>query len=85
MRTNVNRHHVNSSPIWLTINAQPWISTETKVRLLEWKIRMDLMQYAARGCPPLSVDKISSYKPKDDSGKSALGQSPPPHLLQGHD
>lgn len=34
----------------------------TKARLLEWKIRMDLIQYAARGVPPLSLEKISGYK-----------------------
>ncbi|KAK3370199.1 hypothetical protein B0H63DRAFT_454404 [Podospora didyma] len=59
-------HHVNSSPIFLTINAQPWISAETKARLLEWKIRMDLIQYTARGVPALSLDKIASYKPKKE-------------------
>jgi hypothetical protein len=66
-------HHVNSSPIFLTINAQDWISVETKVRLLEWKIRMDLLQYAARGVPPLSLDTISSYKPKKPSGDKPIG------------
>lgn len=35
---------------------------------------MDLMQYAARACPPLSVEKIASYKPKDSAGKSAHGK-----------
>jgi hypothetical protein len=71
----MTRHHVNASPVWLVIKDSPWISTETKVRLLQWKIRMDLMQYAARACPPLSVDRIASYKPKDPSGKSAHGRS----------
>ncbi|KAL1860327.1 hypothetical protein VTK73DRAFT_7380 [Phialemonium thermophilum] len=65
-------HHVNASPIFLTINAQPWISTETKVRILEWKIRLDLIQYAARACPPLDPEPIKSYKPKDPSGKTPL-------------
>ncbi|KAK1766177.1 HypA protein [Phialemonium atrogriseum] len=62
-------HHVNSAPIFLTINAQPWISTEVKVRILEWKIRMDLVQYAARAVPPLSLDSITLYRPRDESGK----------------
>lgn len=69
------RHHVNASPLWLTLNAQPWISTETKVRVLEWKIRMDLMEYAARGCPPLSLDSITSYKPKDKPEQKPLGMT----------
>lgn len=38
---------------------------ESKVRLLEWKIRLDLVQYAARACPPLLIDNIASYLPKD--------------------
>ncbi|KAI1813539.1 HypA protein [Poronia punctata] len=58
-------HHVNVCPIFLAINAQDWISTENKVRLLEWKIRFDLLQYAARACPSLSLDKITGYQPKD--------------------
>jgi len=68
-------HHVNASPFWLTINAQPWISTETKVRILEWKIRLDLIQYAARACPPLSLNNITSYKPKDKPEQKPFGTS----------
>jgi hypothetical protein len=74
------RHHVNASPVWLVIKDSPWISTEVKVRLLEWKIRMDLMQYAARACPPLSVEKIASYKPEDPLGNSAHGRSSSTHI-----
>ncbi|KAK3328495.1 hypothetical protein B0T19DRAFT_442386 [Cercophora scortea] len=57
-------HHVNASPLFLTINAQPWIPRATKARLLEWKIRLDLREYAVRGAPPLALDKITAYKPK---------------------
>ncbi|KAL1841354.1 hypothetical protein VTJ49DRAFT_7134 [Mycothermus thermophilus] len=58
-------------PFFVTINAQPWIPPETKARLLEWKIRMDLLQYAARGAPELSVEKLKSYQPqKPDAGGS---------------
>ncbi|KAK3325284.1 hypothetical protein B0H66DRAFT_529330 [Apodospora peruviana] len=57
-------HHVNAAPIFLTINAQPWIPIDIKVRLLEWKIRMDLLQYAGRVVPPLELDKIAAYEPK---------------------
>ncbi|KAK4230441.1 hypothetical protein QBC38DRAFT_507535 [Podospora fimiseda] len=58
-------HHVNSSPIFVTINAQEWITKETKARTLEWKVRMDLLQYAARGVPELGVDKLTGYQPKN--------------------
>lgn len=36
-----------------------------KVRILEYKIRMDIVQYVARGCPPLDSAAISNYLPKD--------------------
>ena len=36
-----------------------------KVRLLEWKIRIDIIQYVARGCPPLQPDAIRNYTPKE--------------------
>ncbi|KAJ0308329.1 hypothetical protein COL5a_000768 [Colletotrichum fioriniae] len=53
----------------------PWISTENKVRMLEYKIRMDLVQYAARGCPPLRLDDVKSYRPKDkDEGKDLVSK-----------
>ncbi|KAI0433327.1 HypA protein [Xylaria sp. FL1042] len=62
-------HHVNVCPLFLTINAQDWIPTATKVRLLEWKIRFDLLQYAARACAPVSLEKITSYIPKEKTRK----------------
>ncbi|KAI8713383.1 hypothetical protein NCS52_01282600 [Fusarium sp. LHS14.1] len=57
-------HHVNSSLMYLTINSQSWLSTADKVRLLEWKIWLDLVQYVARGCPAISLESIESYVPK---------------------
>ncbi|KAI1103062.1 hypothetical protein F4804DRAFT_333649 [Jackrogersella minutella] len=63
-------HHINICPIFIAINSQDWIPIESKVRLLEWKIRMDLVQYAARACPPLSLDHISSYIPRDKKSNS---------------
>ncbi|KAI0201136.1 HypA protein [Astrocystis sublimbata] len=59
-------HHVNVGPIFLAINSHDWIPTATKVRMLEWKIRFDLMQHAARACAPISLEKIESYVPKKD-------------------
>ncbi|RSL50234.1 hypothetical protein CEP53_008879 [Fusarium sp. AF-6] len=63
-------HHVNSSFIYLSFNSQPWLSTADKVRLLEWKIRLDLVQYAARGCPAVSLRNIAAYVPKQPSEES---------------
>lgn len=58
-------HHVTSIPMFLTVNAQDWIPTHMKVKLLEWKIRMDIIQYIARGCPRLQPDLLKTYQPKD--------------------
>ncbi|KAL0944014.1 HypA protein [Colletotrichum truncatum] len=65
-------HHVNSSPIFLCFNAKPWISTENKIRILEYKIRLDLVQYAARGSPEIRPDAIKSYVPKDKDQKKQI-------------
>lgn len=47
----------------MTINSFEWLLVEAKARLLEWKIRMDLVQYASRACPPLvDISKLESYK-----------------------
>ncbi|KAH6648997.1 hypothetical protein BKA67DRAFT_661928 [Truncatella angustata] len=68
-------HHVNVCPIFVTLNRQDWIPAELKTRLLEWKIRLDLLQYAARGSPDLDLAKIANYKPK------APNPGPPAELL----
>ncbi|KAI1342222.1 HypA protein [Xylariaceae sp. FL0016] len=65
-------HHVNVCPIFVAINQQSWISTENKVRLLEWKIRLDLVEYAARASPQLSVNKVASYVPRDKNPGPAI-------------
>lgn len=74
-------HHVNSSPIFVTINEQDWIPLGTKVRLLEWKVRMDLLQYAARGVPALDLDRLTGYAPK----KRELGGSCEEIVARLHD
>ena len=43
---------------------QPWISASNKARLLEYKGRLDLLQYASRGCPKLLFSEIENYIPK---------------------
>lgn len=69
-------HHINAAPIFLTINAQPWIPVETKTRLLEWKIRYDLIQYAGRAVPALPLDKLKAYQPKKTMDSSLSGKTP---------
>lgn len=57
------RHHVTSTPFFLALNAKPWIPASTKAQLLEHKIRMDLLGYAARGSPTLHGDLLRGYAP----------------------
>ncbi|KJK78270.1 hypothetical protein H634G_06443 [Metarhizium anisopliae BRIP 53293] len=64
-------HHINSSLIYLVINKQNWISLDTKARMLEWKIRMDLLQYVAQASPAFSVESILNYTPKLQHGSMA--------------
>ncbi|KAL2760511.1 hypothetical protein ACRALDRAFT_2039136 [Sodiomyces alcalophilus JCM 7366] len=84
-------HHINSAPFYITVNNQPWIPAETKARLLEWKIRLDLVEYAARASPPIRFDDVKTYRPKDvDEGKQLVSHPndlfPRYHVIQedGH-
>ncbi|KAI1147522.1 HypA protein [Nemania diffusa] len=79
-------HHVNVCPLFVAINAQDWIPTASKVRLLEWKIRFDLLQYAARACAPVSLETITSYVPKEETRKPTAELLPRIHALHddGH-
>lgn len=76
-------HSLTSSPIFLTINKFDWLPQASKVRLLEWKMRLDLLEYLAQGCPSLDPSSLSNYTPKDpspvDSPKDLLPRfhSPP--------
>jgi hypothetical protein len=79
-------HHVNSNPIFITLNRQDWIPVELKVRMLEWKIRMDLVQHSARGSPDLDVDRIRNYRPKAANPGPAAELLPRMHAIvdDGH-
>lgn len=62
-------HCINSSIFFSNFlsAANAFISPATKCRLLEWKVRTDLVVYVSRGCAPLHLDEITKYKPKIDS------------------
>ncbi|KAH8664157.1 HypA protein [Xylariales sp. PMI_506] len=79
-------HHVNVSPIFITLNSQDWVPIEVKIRLLEWKIRLDLLQFTTRGSAELSIDKIASYVPKDPSCRKTTDLLPRMHKFvdDGH-
>ncbi|EXJ91997.1 hypothetical protein A1O3_00547 [Capronia epimyces CBS 606.96] len=57
-------HCVNCALFFSTFIKEPWLSTENKCRLLEWKARLDLAMYVSRGCPELLLDEIKNYRPK---------------------
>lgn len=57
-------HCVNASIFFSAFLAQPWLSTANKVRLLEWKGRLDLAMYASRRSPEPLLKEIVNYKPK---------------------
>lgn len=67
-------HYVNAAPLYLVVNSLPWIPIETKVRLLEWKIRLDLLTYAAIGVPDLPLDKIKAYQPENPAVASMTAE-----------
>ncbi|KAK5807054.1 hypothetical protein VI817_001312 [Penicillium citrinum] len=54
-------HAVNSSIFCTVLIRQDWIKLEDKIRLIEWKGRLDLAWYAAEGCPSLDDVAISNY------------------------
>lgn len=59
-------HCVNSSIFLSTILKLPYLDVRTKLRLLEWKGRLDLLMYVSRGSPDLQLDEVTKYPVKDD-------------------
>jgi hypothetical protein len=67
--------HCVTSSIFLTVLArQPWLSAENKVRLVEWKGRLDLAWYASCGVPDIDLTDVVEYRgqPSGDMDWSAL-------------
>lgn len=66
-------HCVNASIFFPTfLGSGSPLSIKAKVRLLEWKIRMDIGMYASRRAPTLRVKEITDYQPKESSDWKAL-------------
>ncbi|KFY10106.1 hypothetical protein V491_07809 [Pseudogymnoascus sp. VKM F-3775] len=61
-------HSVTSSIFFTVLIRQDWIKLEDRVRLVEWKVRLDLAWYAVSGCPPLDGNAISSYSNSESDG-----------------
>jgi len=54
-------HDVTSSIFLTVLTRQPWIGIENKVRLVEWKSRMDLVWYATCGAAELRIEDARDY------------------------
>ncbi|RDW74646.1 questin oxidase family protein [Aspergillus mulundensis] len=59
-------HTVNSSIFFARILELPFLDTPTKLRLLEWKGRMDLLMYVSRNAPELYLHEITAYPVTQD-------------------
>lgn len=57
-------HCVNCSIFFSAFLEQDWMRIEDKVRLLEWKGRLDVAMYTSRGCPELRLEEVTGYKAK---------------------
>ena len=61
-------HSVTSSIFFTVLIRQDWIKLEDRVRLVEWKARLDLAWYAVSGCAPLDGNAISGYSNPESDG-----------------
>ncbi|KAL2811434.1 hypothetical protein BJX63DRAFT_433438 [Aspergillus granulosus] len=59
-------HTVNSSIFYSKILPLPSLATHTRLRLLEWKGRMDLIMHISRNAPALYLDEITQYPITND-------------------
>ncbi|KAJ5873308.1 hypothetical protein N7455_003851 [Penicillium solitum] len=59
-------HCVNSSIFFSKINNLPFLNQRSKLRMLEWKGRIDLLMYTSRGTPDLLLDEVANYPIKED-------------------
>src|SRR3569833_3306024 len=63
-------HNVTSSILFTVLPRQDWIKLEARVRLVEWKGRLDLAWTAVTKCAPLDDEAISSYSSPEFDGNS---------------
>ena len=57
-----NIHALNHGIFFCAFLRQPWLSTANKIRLLEWKVRVDLAMYASPRPAPLLLEEITKYE-----------------------
>lgn len=63
--TDANSHHLTLTPLMLLLQEASWVPEKVKLRMLEWKGRLDVLSYVARWTPPLRVESVINYVPKD--------------------
>ncbi|KAG9229999.1 hypothetical protein BJ875DRAFT_537404 [Amylocarpus encephaloides] len=61
-------HIVTCSIFFSALNQQDWLKIEDKVRLLEWKGRLDLVWYAANGAAEMKSENVLGYEPSLSKG-----------------
>ncbi|KAJ5495276.1 Oxidoreductase ptaJ [Penicillium diatomitis] len=59
-------HCVNSAIFFSRLICLPGASQRTRLRLLEWKGRLDLLMYVSRGCPELRKEDILNHPATKD-------------------
>ncbi|KAJ6438636.1 HypA protein [Purpureocillium lavendulum] len=62
-------HHLTSAPFFLALNRHDWVPEAARVRLLEWKLRVDAVEYIARGSPPLRLTEALASWPSSSSSR----------------
>jgi hypothetical protein len=78
-------HCVNCSIFFSAFINESWMSTEDKIKLLEWKGRLDLAMYVSRGAPELRMDEIKNYQPKQpEDGWAEIIRRVDKHPDDGH-
>ena len=61
-------HNVTASLFFTVFIRQDWIKLADRVRLVEWKARLDLAWYAVSGCATLDQSAISEYSNPESDG-----------------
>jgi questin oxidase-like protein len=61
-------HSVTASIPLTVLVRQPWISITDKIRLVEWKGRLDLVWYAASAAVELRLEDVVNYSPGPSTG-----------------
>ncbi|KAE8355767.1 hypothetical protein BDV28DRAFT_128338 [Aspergillus coremiiformis] len=55
-------HGMNATIFLSKFISLPWLDVQSKLRLLEWKGRLDLLLYVSRNSPELHLDEVTQYQ-----------------------